>query len=176
MPHQAVEALVLVLCGAPEASLKEGLVSQPNVQWLDHFENGLWQDVVVLVSITTSLLPLPATPRFNARRAVLVLWELITPKPLAQIVSNFQERQCASQGIVWCHFCFNPREIDFWPLEAQIATGKLKPVPSRSSFLERSLFRSGDHGMDPFFGAFLGSTASKNASIVFLTDEDMLTK
>ena len=60
LPHQAVEALVLVLCGAPEASLKEGLVSQPNVQWLDHFENGLWQDVVVLVSITTSLLPLPA--------------------------------------------------------------------------------------------------------------------
>ena len=30
--------------------------------------------------------------------------------------------------------------------------------------------------MDPPFGAFLRSTASKNVSIVFLTDEDMLTK
>ena len=30
--------------------------------------------------------------------------------------------------------------------------------------------------MDPLFGAFLGSTASKNVSMVFLTDEDILTK
>ena len=30
--------------------------------------------------------------------------------------------------------------------------------------------------MDTLFGAFLGSTASKNVSIIFLTDEDMLTK
>ena len=41
---------------------------------------------------------------------------------------------------------------------------------------KRFSFRTGDHGMDPLFGAFLRSTASKNVSIVFLTDEDMLTK
>ena len=62
------------------------------------------------------------------------------------------------------------------PDPSRLKTGKLNPFHPALPFLERSLFRSGDHGMDPLFGAFLGSTASKNVSIVFLTDEDMLTK
>ena len=72
-----------------------------------------------------------------------------------------------------------------WLLIGQLPVRKLPYMAERENrnpihlalpFLERSLFRSGDHGMDPLFGAFLGSTASKNVSIVFLTDEDMLTK